>query len=308
VVLTLHLLQHPDGCVRKTRRDKRSLLVQIVFQGEILCDKDRLTVFLDHVKVVRRIYLSLKEDAIRELGIDSMEYERRTHVLTAYLKNSVTNWVEPLRVIAWRLACLEAISSRSNATARYAVGSRAAPPVRGAHIMSAATPTTNAQSPAPSPQPDSSNPSVSAVDRVILDYLKTRGHSAAEKALREELGHVSSDEKGKQRETASTDELVQSLAVFASKIKSGENALKDSSAVLQELGNIGSPANLQNLISSIGAVGAEEILSQDPTDQHEGFRELEAWVDGSLDMYRVCATVSLVDIGPHSCVPFAARI
>ena len=165
--------------------------------------------------------------------------------------------------------------------------------------MSAATPTTNAQSPAPSPQPDSSNHSVSAVDRVILDYLKTRGHSAAEKALREELGHLSSDEKGKQRETASTDELVQSLAVFASKIKSGENALKDSSAVLQELGNIGSPANLQNLISSIGAVGAEEILSQDPTDQHEGFRELEAWVDGSLDMYRVCATVSPVDIGPH---------
>ena len=237
---------------------------------------------------------------------DRWSNERSTHVLTAYLKNSVTNWVEPLRVIAWRLACLEAISSRSNAT-RYTVGSRAAPRSR-LPTMSAATPTTNAQSPAPSPQPDSSNPSVSAVDRVILDYLKTRGHSAAEKALREELGHLSSDEKGKQRETASTDELVQSLAVFASKIKTGENSLKDSSAVLQELGNIGSPANLQNLISSIGAVGAEEILSQDPTDQHEGFRELEAWVDGSLDMYRVCVTVSLVDIGPHSCVPFAARI
>lgn len=163
--------------------------------------------------------------------------------------------------------------------------------------MSAATPPTNAQSPAPSSpnaQPDSSNQSVSAVDRIILDYLKTRGHSAAEKALREELGQSPSDEKGKQRETTSTDELVQSLAVFASKLKSGENALKDSSAVLQELGNISSPTNLQNLISSIGAVGAEEILSQDPTDQHEGFRELEAWVDGSLDMYRVCDTTSPV--------------
>ena len=105
----MHLFQHPDGCVRKTRRDKRNLLFQVVFQGEVLCDKDSLTVFLYHVKVVRRIYFSLKEDAIRELG--SMEYERRTHVLTAYLKNSVTNWVEPFRVIAWRLACLEAIIS-----------------------------------------------------------------------------------------------------------------------------------------------------------------------------------------------------
>jgi len=163
--------------------------------------------------------------------------------------------------------------------------------------MSAATPPTNAQSPAPSSpnaQPDSSNQSASALDRIILDYLKNRGHSAAEKALRDELGQSPSDEKGKQRETTSTDELVQSLAVFASKLKSGENALKDSSAVLQELGNIGSPTNLQNLISSIGAVGAEEILSQDPTDQHEGFRELEAWVDGSLDMYRVCDTASPV--------------
>jgi len=181
----------------------------------------------------------------------------------------------------------------SRRVVHFAVQSRA---LTSLLTMSAATPPTNAQSPAPSSpnaQPDSSNQSVSAVDRIILDYLKTRGHSAAEKALREELGQSPSDEKGKQRETTSTDEIVQSLAVFASKLKSGENALKDSSAVLQELGNIG-PTNLQNLISSIGAVGAEEILSQDPTDQHEGFRELEAWVDGSLDMYRVCDAASPV--------------
>ena len=162
--------------------------------------------------------------------------------------------------------------------------------------MSAATP----QSPAtPSPangQPESSSQNPTTLDRIILDYLKIRGHSSAEKALREEISQLSSEEKGKQRETASTEELVQSLAVFAQKSKSGENALKDSSTVLQELGSIGSPASLQNLIASIGAVGAEEILSQDPTDQHEGFRELEAWVDGSLDMYRVCVVASSTDL------------
>ncbi|KAK2461975.1 hypothetical protein APHAL10511_006438 [Amanita phalloides] len=152
--------------------------------------------------------------------------------------------------------------------------------------MSAATPPTNAQSPATPPATDSANQNLTPADRIILDYLKNRGHFSAEKALREELGQSSLEEKGKQRETTSAEELVQSLAAFSQKLKSGENALKDSSTVLQELGHIGSPANLQNLISSIGAVGAEEILSQDPTDQHEGFRDLEAWVDGSLDMYR----------------------
>jgi transcription initiation factor TFIID subunit 5 len=50
---------------------------------------------------------------------------------------------------------------------------------------------------------------------------------------------------------------------------------------------MGNPPNIQNLIASIGPVGAEEILSLDPTDKQEGFRDLEAWVDGSLDMYRV---------------------
>ena len=50
---------------------------------------------------------------------------------------------------------------------------------------------------------------------------------------------------------------------------------------------MGSSSNIQNLIASIGPGGAEEILSLDPTDKQEGFRELESWVDGSLDMYRV---------------------
>jgi len=54
---------------------------------------------------------------------------------------------------------------------------------------------------------------------------------------------------------------------------------------------MGNPVNIQNLIASIGSVGAEELLSLDPTDKQEGFRELEAWVDGSLDMYRVCVNI-----------------
>jgi transcription initiation factor TFIID subunit 5 len=98
------------------------------------------------------------------------------------------------------------------------------------------------------------------------------------------------DDKGKSPETPtiSTEELVKKLAVYAQKpSRPGENVLNDSANVLQELTTMGNPTNIQNLIASIGAVGAEEILSLDPTDKQDGFTELEAWVDGSLDMYRV---------------------
>lgn len=133
---------------------------------------------------------------------------------------------------------------------------------------------------------------------MILDYLRSRGHKDLEKILEEiERNAVAptppSDDKGKQPETPpaqsiSQEELIKQLAIFAQKpANPDENALKDSSNVLQEISAIGNPQNIQNLISSIGPVGAEEILSLDPTDKHQGFRELESWVDGSLDMYRV---------------------
>ena len=161
--------------------------------------------------------------------------------------------------------------------------------------MSVATPTGSSQSPvAPSPttQPPDSGPTISSTERVILDYLHARGHTAAEKALLEEIEAASPEENGK-AETIGVDELVKVLSVFAQKpTRPGENILKDSANVLQELTAMGNPANIQNLIASIGSVGAEDILSLDPTDKQEGFRELEAWVDGSLDMYRVSSPMN----------------
>ena len=156
--------------------------------------------------------------------------------------------------------------------------------------MSAATPPPSQSPVAPSPAnpPQDSAQNVSLADQAILEYLRSRGHSAAEKALLSEIEAVSPDGKGKQAETISVDELVKTLAVFAQKpSRPGENIFKDSTSVLQELTAMGNPTNIQNLIASIGSIGAEEILSLDPTDKQEGFRELEAWADGSLDMYRV---------------------
>ncbi|KAJ7786239.1 TFIID and SAGA subunit [Mycena metata] len=123
-------------------------------------------------------------------------------------------------------------------------------------------------------------------EQMMLQYYRSRGYSAAEKGLLEDIEGKES-EKGKQPETIPPEDLVKALAVFAQKpSRPGENVFKESANVLQELTAMGNPSNIQNLLASIGSVGAEDILSLDPTDKQEGFRELEAWVDGSLDMYR----------------------
>lgn len=167
--------------------------------------------------------------------------------------------------------------------------------------MSAATPSATQSPAAPSPAnpPQDTQPTLSVAEQAIVEYLRARGHKDAEKAFLQEVEGRSPDEKSKPVEEIGKDEFLRSLAVYAEKAsRPGENLLKDSGTVLQELQSMGNPSAIQNLISSIGAVGAEEVISADPTDREEGFRELEAWVDGSLDMYRV-SSVIYVKIGAH---------
>lgn len=149
--------------------------------------------------------------------------------------------------------------------------------------MSAATP---APSSSGGVSPTTVGPQDSnTIDRLVLEYLHARGHKRAEATLQETLEAGTTEDVEK---TVSSDELVKALAVFAQKpSRPGENVLKDNINVLQELTTMGNPPNIQNLIASLGGVGAEEILSVDPTDKQEGFKELEAWVEGSLDMYKV---------------------
>lgn len=168
-------------------------------------------------------------------------------------------------------------------------------PALSPHRMSAqaGTPAATSQSPAASPADappqDALSQNASQVDRVILEYLRTRGHTTAERALLESLDGSSPDSTSKEPDNISAEDLIKKLAVYVQKpSRPGENVLKDSSSVLTGLSAMGNPSNIHSLIASIGAVGAEEVLSLDPTDKQEGFRELESWVDGSLDMYRVC--------------------
>ncbi|KAJ6575037.1 TFIID and SAGA subunit [Mycena capillaripes] len=125
----------------------------------------------------------------------------------------------------------------------------------------------------------------SADERLMLEFFRSRGYSAAEKGLLDDIEGKESDKATP--ETIPPDDLIKALAVYVQKpSRPGENVFKESANVVQELTAMGNPSNIQNLLASIGSVGAEDILSLDPTDKQEGFRELEAWVDGSLDMYR----------------------
>jgi transcription initiation factor TFIID subunit 5 len=144
----------------------------------------------------------------------------------------------------------------------------------------------SAATPAASGSPDGttlSNTDVpqnaSSMDRTVLEYLRVRGYHAAEQSLLQDLDvSPSPTDKGKAKETSvSVNDFAKHLAGFI-EAKTGDDPSKGSAST---------SGSFQNLVATIGAVGAEEILSIDPTDKQEGYRELEAWVDGSLDMYRV---------------------
>ncbi|KAK7694760.1 hypothetical protein QCA50_001948 [Cerrena zonata] len=160
--------------------------------------------------------------------------------------------------------------------------------------MSAATPAASSPAPeatSPAPSVTQDQNASAAIDRQVLEYLRSRGHKAAEQALSESLeqgGTPDSSGAGPSTSaTISSDDFIKKLAVYTqSTTKSGENALRDATKVLSDMVSMGNSVNVQNIVSSIGDVGAEDILSLDPNDKQEGYRDLESWVEGSLDMYR----------------------
>lgn len=77
-----------------------SALVQIILQSSVLRDQHGLTIFLDHLKVIGGVDATLEEDPTRDHEQPARTTSVQTNVFAAYLKNSVTNLVEPLRVIA----------------------------------------------------------------------------------------------------------------------------------------------------------------------------------------------------------------
>ena len=134
-------------------------------------------------------------------------------------------------------------------------------------------------------------------DRVFLDYLRSRGFRKTEQAMREEMESGTPHEntrttRSRNKTQVNPVELVKKIAPHvASSISETGNAMSDAEESLNLLESAvasmpGTPG-LAKLLASLGATGAEEALSLDPTDKAEGFKDLEMWVLGSLDMYQV---------------------
>ena len=157
--------------------------------------------------------------------------------------------------------------------------------------MSTGTPGPSQSPVQEAPTPNATQDVVQAADtdRLVLEYLKVRGYKGAEEALSESMeDDTSESNKTSGPTTVSADELISKIAVFASKpSRPGENVFKSTPSVLEGLMGMNNPTTIHDLIASLGAIGAEDILVSDPTDKHGGYRELETWVEGSLDMYQV---------------------
>jgi transcription initiation factor TFIID subunit 5 len=153
--------------------------------------------------------------------------------------------------------------------------------------MSVATPTASSPEPTSPVAPTATEaaPNVKTMDQLVMQYLQSRGHESTANALGDAIGAT-----GNTSTTLSVEDLLKKMAVFAEKsTQSNENTYKEAVKIVQDLVASGTTHNIKNVIMNVGPEGAEDVLALNPEDKHEGFRELEAWVEGSLDIYRVRA-------------------
>ncbi|KAG9075337.1 hypothetical protein FS749_012875, partial [Ceratobasidium sp. UAMH 11750] len=91
----------------------------------------------------------------------------------------------------------------------------------------------------------------------VLEYLRQRGFKRAEQAFLEDSGKT------------------QTLSELAGQNLPGGVKVDPDQATKDAAG-----------IASIRAKGREEAVVLSPSEREEAFRQLESWVDGSLDIYR----------------------
>ena len=133
--------------------------------------------------------------------------------------------------------------------------------------------------------------SAASIDNLILTYLRERGFDIAEPAVRDVLERHQLESTPKTtRYLVPESELRKHLIPFWPKKETlgEENALLDERITLQSILSVGVPSSVASILCDISPGGADNVLMLDPTDRHEGFRYFESWVEGSLDLYKVC--------------------
>lgn len=145
------------------------------------------------------------------------------------------------------------------------------------------------EEPAPVPQSTSRSDSDAAANDIISNRGFNQDPNSPDKSDTELRRTTRSTTRAQANHVQSQD-VIKAAAPFATKNTAADtvNALAEPQSTVQALQAIPSTAQkLSTLLTSVSGQGAEDILSLDPSDRLEGFKDLESWVDGSLDMYRV---------------------
>lgn len=90
------------------------------------------------------------------------------------------------------------------------------------------------------------------------------------------------------------DDVVKSVAPYATAKTATDqaNVLQEPSVAADALKEIPqSQERLAQLLHAASGQGSADILALDPSDRLLGYSEFESWVDGSLDMYKVCKLI-----------------
>ncbi|EOR04182.1 Transcription initiation factor TFIID subunit 5 [Wallemia ichthyophaga EXF-994] len=115
---------------------------------------------------------------------------------------------------------------------------------------------------------------------IVLEYLRRKGFSGAEEALKSDLTSKGIN-AGTNNHTQTLEELARQSADSIKNHNQDDNIppgpSKDS--VLLDLVKLASNDHL-------GKVTTDRLLLTDPTERERGFRDLDRWVEGSLDVYR----------------------
>lgn len=137
-----------------------------------------------------------------------------------------------------------------------------------AQTSPAAPQTPNTASPA---GPSDNDQEKASLDRFLVEHLQSRGYTDAANSLSKALEDRPGDEEP---QDSTIKDFIRALAIRL------RPTPKEPAPMMTE-------SDVQTLLANLVPADSKDLLSMDPTGKQDGFRELEAWVEGSLDMYRV---------------------
>ena len=149
-----------------------------------------------------------------------------------------------------------------------------------------------------STNPPSKSPSDKGLDNGARSLLNNRGYRDTSQSVDKDPRDAKNDDVPRRSTRSSTrlqatqaqkEDIVKAISPYAARSSSDRtNILQEPSAAEEALKEIPQPQErLAQLLNAASKQGSADILALDPSDRITAYTELESWVEGSLDMYKV---------------------